>query len=98
VGKEVGTSKDVLAGCCGGIASWIIMPWRRVSPTLEEAAGSVLRRWKMWRGAGMSRGSGVGVREVDGVRKTARAVRLSAASDSRDTGCGVLFGQGTFRI
>jgi hypothetical protein len=46
----------------------------------------------------MSRGSGVGVREVVGVRRTARAVRFSAASDSRDTDSGVLFGQATSRI
>ena len=46
----------------------------------------------------MSRGSGVGVREVTGVRRTARAVRFSAASDSKDNESGVLFGQATSRI
>ena len=74
------------------------MPWRRVSSALKETVGSVLRRWEMWRGAGMSRGSGVGVREVTGVRRTARAVRFSAASDSKDNESGVLFGQATSRI
>ena len=74
------------------------MPWRRVSSALEEIAGSVLRRWEMWRGAGISRGSGVGAREVDGVRRTARAVRFKAASDSRETDSGILFGQVTSRI
>ena len=76
----------------------MIMPWRRVSSALKETVGSVLRRWEMWRGAGMSRGSGVGVREVAGVRRTAREVRFSAASDSRDNDSGVFFGQATSRI